>query len=232
MYLESAIMGCIVGAAGTVIGGILAMVISSRIKSSLPFMAFAGGIMISVVFFDMFSESIAFGGVFAMCGGAVMGGVVFAFISPILSHKKERSLYSVGIMVLIGIAMHNLPEGLAVGSSLVESETMAFSLAILMLAHNIPEGLAVCLPLRLSGMPAAKVLMLALLTGLPTAAGAVIGTAAGTISRQMIAVCISFAGGAMLFISLKELIPAAGERKKALPCVLGLLAGFVMTMFI
>lgn len=232
MYLQSALIGCIVGAAGTVIGGIFAILISSRIKSSLPFMAFAGGIMISVVFFDMFAQSAAFGGVLAMCGGAVLGGVVFAFISPVISHKQERSLYSVGIMVLIGIALHNLPEGLAIGSSLVQSETMAFSLALLMLMHNIPEGLAVCLPLRLSGMPIFKVLLLALLTGLPTAAGAVIGTAVGTISKEMIAVCISFAGGAMLYISLKELIPAAGKKKRALPSILGLIVGFVMTIFI
>jgi len=108
---------------------------------------------------------------------------------------------------------------------------MALSLSLLMLVHNVPEGVAVCLPLRLSGMRLWRVLFLALLTGLPTAIGALLGTAVGSISREMIALCISFAGGAMLYISLRELIPAAG-KKKALFALFGLSVGFIMTTLI
>ena len=232
MYLESALLGCVVGAAGTVIGGILAMIIGRRVKAPRPFMAFAGGMMIAVVFFDMFLESAALGGISAMCGGGAAGGIFFAMFSPLFSHNDHPSLYTTGILVLIGIALHNLPEGLAVGSSLAFSQQLAFSLALLMLVHNIPEGVAVCLPLRLSGMSIVKVLLLSLVTGLPTAVGAVIGTAVGTISDNMIAVCIAFAGGAMLYISLKELIPAGGEKKRTLYALLGLSVGFIMTTFI
>ena len=232
MYFQSVLMGAVVGTAGTVLGGVIAMIIGKRVKASRPFLAYAGGLMIAVVFFDMFLESAALSGVFIMCAGAAAGGIVFALISPFISHDHEHSLYSTGILVLIGIAMHNLPEGLAIGSSLAESERLALVLSLLLLVHNIPEGLAVCLPLRLSGMSVFKILSLAFLTGLPTAAGALVGTAVGSISREMIALCISFAGGAMLFISLKELIPAVDEKKRALFALLGLSTGFIMTTFI
>jgi len=140
-------------------------------------------------------------------------------------------MYTMGILVLVGIALHNLPEGIAIGAALVENQRMALSLALLMLVHDVPEGIAVCLPLRMAGLPISRVFFLAFLTAIPTAAGAVIGTAVGSISREMIAACIAFAGGAMLYISLRELIPAAG-KKKALPALLGLCFGFLLTAFI
>ncbi len=231
MYLISGILGSIVGAVGTVAGGLIAMLIGKRAQEPRPFLAFAGGMMVAVVFFDMLLESEALGGPLRMCIGAATGGVFFALADPLFSGKGEPSLYSTGILVLIGIALHNLPEGLAVGSSLVESRHLAISLSLLMLVHNVPEGIAVCLPLRLSGMKVRRVIVLALLTGLPTALGSVIGTAIGSISREMISFCIAFAGGAMLYISLKELIPAAGKHK-VFCSLLGVCIGFFMTILI
>lgn len=167
-----------------------------------------------------------------MCVGAACGGVFLALLSPLISRRSHRRMANIGYLVLVGIALHNLPEGLAVGSSLVHSTQFALSLALLMLLHNIPEGLAVCVPLRLSGMRAPKMLLLALLTGLPTAAGALIGTAVGSVSPRMIAACLSFAGGAMLYISLKELLPAAGAKKRTLPALLGIGVGIIFTALV
>lgn len=230
MYIESGVLGVVVGALGTVIGGVLAMLIGSKVREPRPFLAFAGGMMIAVVFFDMLIESADIGSVWTMCGGAMAGGIFFALVSPLLPHGEE-SLQSVSMLVLIGIALHNLPEGLAIGSTLVESESAALSLSVLMLVHDIPEGVVVCLPLRLSGVPVKRVFFLAFLTAVPTALGTVLGTAVGSISPAMISLCISFAGGAMLFISLKELIPAAGKQK-ALYALLGICFGFFMTVLV
>lgn len=232
MYVQSGIIGCIVGATGTLLGGIIALIIGKRMTEPRPFLAIAGGMMIAVVFFDMFIESASLCGIFVMAGGAVIGGGVFALLSPLFSDDSSHTMYKMGLLVLIGIAFHNLPEGLAIGSTLVESRRLALSLSLLMLVHDIPEGIAVGLPLRLSGVPASKVLFLAFLTGMPTAAGSVLGTAVGTISREMIALCISFAGGAMLYISLKELIPAAGSKNRIFYSALGLCLGFIMTQLV
>lgn len=232
MYLQSGIIGCIVGATGTLIGGIIALFISKKVSEPRPFLAIAGGMMIAVVFFEMFIESAQLCGVFIMAGGAVIGGVVFALLSPLFLHDESKTMYTMGLLVLIGIAFHNLPEGLAIGSTLVESQNLAISLSLLMLVHDIPEGIAVGLPLKLSGMSVGKVLWLAFMTGMPTAVGSIMGTAVGTISREMIALCISFAGGAMLYISLKELIPAAGPKNRFFYSMLGLCLGFIMTTIV
>jgi zinc transporter, ZIP family len=233
MLLESTIIGIIIGSSGTLLGGVLAMFIGKKATEPRPFLAFAGGIMVAVVFFDLFIESASMSGMTIMAGGAVLGGAVFALISPLFHDESDKSsLYSMGILVLIGIAFHNLPEGLAIGSTLAESEKFAISLGILIFVHDIPEGIAVCLPLRLSGMSVKKVLWLAFLTGMPTALGCVVGTTVGMISREMIALCISFAGGAMLYISLKELIPAGGGKRSILYSLIGLCTGFIMATLI
>ena len=157
MYLESTLLGALVGSVGTAVGGLLAIAIGQR-RADLPrlLMAFAGGVMTAVVFFDLFIESADMSNILTMSIGAAAGGIFMALLSPVFT--KDHSMASVGILILIGIALHNLPEGLAVGSSLAASPKFAISLSLLMILHNIPEGLAVCLPLRLSGMPAAKML--------------------------------------------------------------------------
>ena len=231
MFIESAVIGVVVGALGTVAGGLLALLIGKRVKEPRPFLAFAGGMMIAVVFFDILIESTQLAGISVMLIGAAAGGIFFAVAAPLFSHEETPTMYQMGIFVLVGIALHNLPEGLAIGSVLVENQSMAFSLALLMLVHDVPEGVAVCLPLRLSGMPVRRVFVYAFITAVPTAAGAVLGTAVGAISREMIAGCMAFAGGAMLYISLRELIPAAGKQK-ALPALLGLAVGFLMTTIV
>ena len=71
MYIESGILGIVVGAAGTVLGGILAMLIGGRVREPRTFLAFAGGMMIAVVFFDMLIESTEVGNVWTMCIGVV-----------------------------------------------------------------------------------------------------------------------------------------------------------------
>ncbi len=230
MYLESGVLGVVVGALGTLLGGILALLIGRRVREPRPFLAFAGGMMVAVVFFDMLIESAAIGSVWTMVGGAMAGGIFFALAAPLLPHGED-SMETVSMLVLAGIALHNLPEGLAIGSSLVESESAALSLSLLMLVHDIPEGVVVCLPLKLAGLPTRRIFFLAFLTAVPTALGTLLGTAVGSISPEMISLCIAFAGGAMLFIALRELIPAAGE-KKALYTLLGLCFGFFMTLLV
>jgi len=206
------------------------MFIGKRAAEPRPFLAFAGGIMVAIVFFDLFVESASLCGMSVMAGGAALGGIVFSLLSPLFRDGSEvNSLYSMGLLVLIGIAFHNLPEGLAIGSTLAQNRGLAVSLALLIFVHDIPEGIAVALPLRLSGMSVRKVLWLAFITGMPTALGCVLGTTVGLISREMIALCVSFAGGAMLYISLKELIPAGGGKTKALYSLLGLCTGIIIT---
>lgn len=235
MLLESLFLGAIVGMAGTLMGGASAVFLSSHSLSPHAYLSFAGGIMVSVVVFEMLPQSAHTAGIFIAGGGAIAGGMFFALLSPIIS-TNDRSLYSTGILVITAIALHNFPEGLAIGASFASGIQHAFPLSLLLLIHNIPEGIAACLPLCLSGVSAKRVLFLTALTGLPTAAGSVLGTAISQISGEIKSACISFSAGAMLYISLKELIPAKNFAKKEPKSILysafGFCIGIIITMLV
>ena len=64
-----------------------------------------------------------------------------------------------GYLIFISILLHNLPEGLAIGSSFVSAETLGFTLAIVIGIHNVPEGLATALTLAGTKMKTSKIIL-------------------------------------------------------------------------
>lgn len=103
-------------------------------------------------------------------------------------------------MVSIGLAIHNFPEGLAIGSGFGASLTLGYSLAIAICLHDIPEGISMSVPMKNGGMHPLKVVFYVILSGITTGVGAFFGALVGGISKEIIAMCLSFAAGAMLYI--------------------------------
>lgn len=112
-----------------------------------------------------------------------------------------------GIIVSIGLALHNIPEGLAIGSGFDASFKLGLSLAIAIALHDIPEGISMAIPMKNGGMKPGKILLYVFLSGIATGFGAFLGAIIGKISQQIIAMCLAFAGGAMLYIVSGELSP-------------------------
>ena len=113
---------------------------------------------------------------------------------------KGNDLLKTGIIVSIGLAIHNFPEGLAIGSGFEASIKLGLGLAIAICLHDIPEGISMAVPMKNGGMKKSQVLYYVILSGITTGIGAFFGAIIGTISEQIIAICLSFAAGAMLYI--------------------------------
>ena len=113
---------------------------------------------------------------------------------------KGNDLLKTGIIVSIGLAIHNFPEGLAIGSGFEASIKLGLGLAIAICLHDIPEGISMAVPMKNGGMKKLQVLYYVILSGITTGIGAFFGAIIGTISEQIIAICLSFAAGAMLYI--------------------------------
>ena len=73
-------------------------------------------------------------------------------------------------------------------------------MAIAICLHDIPEGISMAVPMKNGGMKAAKVIYYVVLSGVTTGIGAFVGSIIGSISETVIAMCLSFAAGAMLYI--------------------------------
>lgn len=239
----SVLYGCIVGSIGTGSGAAIAFLIKSnseRLMSVL--MAISGGIMIAIVFFDMCPNAILYVNAVGIFAGAALGAA-FVFAAEIISNiraksHRERSIsfLRLGILIMVSIGVHNLPEGLAIGSGLAIPGDYGMGFGLLIMLHNIPEGMAMAIPMHMGGMKPVKGVLLAVLAGAPTALGAGLGMVIGAISKSFIGCCIAFAAGAMLFVTLKELIPESVNMGKSFPTIIaiaaGVLIGVLMVAFI
>lgn len=234
-------IGLMAGVLGTTLGGFTAFILKSNSGRLLGFiLEFSAGLMLSVVCFDLMPQAFELGGVGMTCIGVVIGTIMIIILDDMVKRlgvirktASDSSILKAGILMAIGISLHNFPEGVAVGSGFEASAKLGLSIALVIAIHDIPEGMAVALPLRLGGVPMAKVITLVILSGLPTAFGAFLGALMGGISEKVIAVCLGFAGGAMLYIVCGELMPEAKKlhrgRLSSVGNILGILSGVFVT---
>ena len=109
----------------------------------------------------------------------------------ILKSKSQSGLKKAGFVTFFAIAFHNIPEGMAIGASGASNLTAGILVAIIIAIHNIPEGMAITAPLVGGGVKRQKALTLAVLAGVATLVGGVIGLVVGTCVGHD-GVCIMF----------------------------------------
>ena len=117
---------------------------------------------------------------------------------------------------------------LAYGAGFGASLKLGYSLALAILLHDIPEGVSMAVPMKNGGMKIGKVIMYVILSGVTTGIGAFFGALVGTISKEVIAICLSFAAGAMLYIVSGELIPESNKLYKGRMSSIGNILGFIL----
>lgn len=154
----------------------------------------------------------------------------------IVADQVNLHLLSAGLVMILAIAIHNLPEGMVIGASYAADTagagTAGLLLAIVIGIHNIPEGMAVAVALVNGGVSRIKTVFLAAGSGVPTVIGAYIGWSLGTMGPVMLCLMLSFAAGAMLYVVMGELIPEALEMWHSKIIAAGILAGMLTGMII
>ena len=238
--LKTTLLGLFFGTFGTTLGGILGVVIKKNSNKFLSFiLSFASGLMMSIICFDLIPEAMGISGIVNVILGIVFGIFVMIFCDILVQKKfntksiknSNNTLLTTGIIVSIGLAIHNFPEGLAIGSGFEASLRLGFSLAIAICLHDIPEGISMAVPMKNGGMSKGKVIFYVLLSGITTGIGAFFGAVVGGISEQIIAICLSFAAGAMLYIVSGELIPESNKLYHGRMTAIGNIIGFLLGLF-
>lgn len=231
LIISAAVLGLLVGLSGAGLGGIIAGLFPTINRKQQSFlMGSSGGIMLGIVAWDLFPEAWKLSPVYTITG--LVSGILFiVFLRQYHQEAEDLSTATryakAGRLLGIGIALHNFPEGLAVGTVFAHdpSSSLWWELSLLMAVHNIPEGLAVSTTLRLGKTKWWPIALVLFWAEVPMAIGALLGGILGTITAPWSATSLGFAGGAMLTLVAVELTPLAHRLAGWAPTLTGLGVG-------
>lgn len=241
--LQLILYSILAGVVGTSLGAVIAILIKHQSKTLMfNLLNFASGMMISITCFKLIPESIELSNIFFTAAGVIIGVLVILFLNKLINnfeekkllnnskYKTKNSILKSGFIMLIAIGLHNLPEGLAIGSTGAYNQKIGFVIAFTIALHNIPEGMAIAVPLKIGGLSKTKTLIYTALAGFTTVIGAVIGYLVGVSSAFVSSFALAIAGGAMLYVTFGEMIPQSFHKSKN--SIYYLLFGFILAMII
>ena len=227
----------------TSIGSIIIIITGKPGERFLDFsMGLASGVMLTVAFLNLIDKALGMGaGYYTVAAGFAIGAVSIMVLDAKLphvfsfreyGHVNER-LVKTGVLVAIGIALHNVPEGLAVVASYAYLPKLGYLVALAIALHNIPEGIATAAPLYVAGMRRGKVLIITLLSGLAEPLGALIGSfILVSPSQFVLALMLACAGGVMTYVTADELIPTAHAHAHGHEVAIGIIVGFTLMLIL
>ena len=228
-------------------------------------LGFTGGVMIAASFWSLLSPSInyvemqnemGFSSIpswFPPAVGFLLGALFLFGLDKVIPHlhlfaKREEAEgmetnWRKTILLVLAIALHNIPEGLAVGVAFgalaspeltgmpeVFSIGAAIALAIGIGIQNFPEGFAVSMPLRRQGVSRWKSWQWGQLSAIVEPIFAVIGAAIVMQVLPILPYALAFAAGAMIFIVVEEVVPESQRGGNTDLATMGLIAGFIVMM--
>ena len=158
----------------------------------------------------------------------IWGGFLFLLLlDQIIPHLHLNSSCPEGkpcnlgksTMMVLAVALHNLPEGMAVGvvvagwltgnESISAASALALSLGIAL--QNLPEGAIISMPLKSGGMKQGKAFGYGVLSGIIEPIGAAATILLANLVMPLLPYLLSFSAGAMLYVVVEELIPEMSE---------------------
>ncbi|CAN5335998.1 metal transporter [soil metagenome] len=189
--------------------------------------------------FELAAESGgAFGGVALVVLGAGLAFLALAAIDRYLSGRvRTRSAdgtsgMGLAVMIATGIGLHNLGEGLAIGSAYAVGElALGAALVVGFALHNTTEGLAVVAPLTEQRPPLLGLLGLGLLAGAPAILGAVIGAAVNNTSLSALLLGVGVGAIAQVVVQIAPSLRERADESLDPSTILGLAAG-VLIMYV
>lgn len=181
-------------------------------------------------------------------GGFILGAAFLIMLDRLMPHLHLNSKEAEGpksnlnkhTLLFMAMTIHNIPEGMAVGLTMVaavtsgEAEAMsaAIALAIGMGIQNVPEGTAVALPMHTAGLTRIKAFLLGAFSGIVEPLAAMIVVYLASFFIPLMPWMLAFAAGAMIYVVIEELIPEASLGEHSDIGTLAVLGGFLLMMIL
>ena len=207
-------------------------------KIIMASLAFAAGVMITVSVTDLVPESLVLLSnnlskittIIISFLGLLLGIVISMIIDYYLPDKppqdtKDKSLFKVGIISMIAIILHNLPEGIATFVATSSDVKLGLSLAIAIAMHNIPEGISISVPIYYSTGSRKRAIFYTLVSALAFI------FLKNFVNDTVLGILFSLIAGIMLQISFCELLPTARRYNNKKYLLLFFVIGVIFMLF-
>lgn len=178
--------------------------------------------------------------------GVCLGAIALRLIDFVLPHihplvNMEEGLgarkMNRQLMLILAITLHNIPEAFAVGvafGAVAIDPELGLAGAVTLLVgiglQNLPEGMAVSVPLLREGFSRRRAFFYGQLSGIVEPVAAIAGALLASVALPVLPWAMSFAAGAMLFVTVEEVIPEAHASRNGDAATMGLILGFVCMM--
>lgn len=244
-----ALYGGLAGFAATALGALPALMlrtIPQKLEDAM--LGFAAGMMLAAASFSLllpgieagleFTGSAFFGALLVVFGMALGVALMLGLDEFTPHHHDATGTFGVGAerynkawLFVFAIALHNLPEGMAIGVSFAQGDmSVGLPLTTAIALQDIPEGLAVALTLRAVGFSAPFAVLIAIVSGVFEPLGALLGVGLAGGYLLSYPVGLGLAAGAMIFVVSHEVIPETHRNGHQTLATLGLMFGFALMM--
>ena len=208
-------------------GAVLASFINLKKPIIASIMAFGAGVLVAALTFSLIEEAYNLvNDIVPVVLGFALGGLSYSVVNHILNNKsgtknRKRSHGenagggndASGIALMIGSLMDNIPENMALGISIVAGGTVNVVLIAAIFISNFPEGLASSQGMKTNGKSTKQILLLwAVVVAIGTVASAIGFSVLANVNKDIVAIALSYASGAILVMLAESMIPEAFEE--------------------
>ena len=230
----------IISVLGPVIGSALGVIRQPTFGYLCNMLCFAAGVMLAISFLELIPEGIHLSSIPLCVLGLGLGAAVMYGLDRVIPHIHPRlcaqehgcNLERTSVYLILGIFLHNFPEGMAIAVGSVTDIRVSLVIALAIAIHGIPEGICTSAPYFHTTGSRLKAFLVSSSTALPILAGyASARYLFGAISPEVIGVIVSATAGLMIYITTDEIIPAscAGSSHQT---IFSLLAGIVFVILL
>lgn len=205
-------------------------------------LSISAGIMLSSSFFSLINPALENAeklsiAPWLLCSVGIMLGCLLLFSIDKISNRTPKDNKKLQNLIL-SITIHNIPEGMAFGvafgaakygigeATVISALTLALGIGI----QNFPEGSAISFPLYREGYPKFKSFLIGSLSAIVEPIAAVIGAIIVVKAQIILPALLALAAGAMLYVTVVELIPESMTSEKKELMALYLVIGFIIMM--
>ena len=228
------------GGAGTLLGALPVLFVHTippRVESTLA--GFSAGVMLAASFVGLLLPALELAAAPGVLLGTALGAATIAGLHRLTPHdhffathggRRGPAIARVWLLA-IALALHNVPEGLAVGVGVGSGDAaISWPVTWAIAAQNVPEGLIVAVAFLAAGHRRRTALLVTAATGLVEPLGAIAGFAALQLASSLLAPALAFAAGAMLFVVSHEIIPESHRAGRSTSATLGLVLGVLLML--